>query len=442
MIARLHQPFRPTIITAPATPTVASEPGPGRGRRPGAGFGRLQQSHGNRAVQALLGEVVQAKTATGRPGDRWECEADRMAERVAGTATSLDDLRGRMERATGADLSGVHLHTDFHADGLNRGAGSLALTRGRDIYFRAGQYAPSTGAGRALIAHELTHVAQQSGDAGTPTVQHMIPAINGVIKRLRDRGLIPSLNDPGSELLATIDSWGRTSAQGLRMALFSVKNATLFTLVGDHKWMDEALTTLSEAATTWLAAHASDSRGVGGDHRERAELVQAIKDEATRQLSHQHAIDSYRLQVKEKKWRERLLSGATSGSVNSRLTPPKRTQAEVSLARGGRHLPALSTHITGGMTDPRYPFRPSPEAKAAGLSKPEAFAIHVYTDDRRRGRGDPGRNRGAGLDAPSLHGPQPARATRRIGRRRTDQGDDHARVAVTLSTEDGVEDAP
>jgi hypothetical protein len=45
----------------------------------------------------------------------------------------------------------------------------LAYTAGSSIVFGAGQYAPESSAGRRLIAHELTHVLQQSqGGTGTP----------------------------------------------------------------------------------------------------------------------------------------------------------------------------------------------------------------------------------------------------------------------------------
>lgn len=37
-----------------------------------------------------------------------------------------------------------------------------AYTLGRDIVFGAGSYAPLTTGGRALLAHELTHVVQQN----------------------------------------------------------------------------------------------------------------------------------------------------------------------------------------------------------------------------------------------------------------------------------------
>lgn len=65
----------------------------------------------------------------------------------------------------GADLSSVRVHTDGEADQLSRAVDATAFTHGSDIYFTQGTYAPSTGAGQHLLAHELTHVVQQSGGA-------------------------------------------------------------------------------------------------------------------------------------------------------------------------------------------------------------------------------------------------------------------------------------
>src|SRR5262249_11272126 len=42
-----------------------------------------------------------------------------------------------------------------------RAVNALAYTVGQDVVFGAGQYAPGTNEGRKLLAHELTHVAQQ-----------------------------------------------------------------------------------------------------------------------------------------------------------------------------------------------------------------------------------------------------------------------------------------
>jgi hypothetical protein len=48
---------------------------------------------------------------------------------------------------------------------LNRTLSAQAFTHGQDIYMGAGRYAPTTTTGRHLLAHELTHVMQQSGPA-------------------------------------------------------------------------------------------------------------------------------------------------------------------------------------------------------------------------------------------------------------------------------------
>src|SRR5215213_1078318 len=38
-----------------------------------------------------------------------------------------------------------------------------AFTTGTDVFFAAGEYQPGTSQGGSLLAHELTHVAQQRG---------------------------------------------------------------------------------------------------------------------------------------------------------------------------------------------------------------------------------------------------------------------------------------
>jgi hypothetical protein len=45
---------------------------------------------------------------------------------------------------------------------LNKQLGAKAFTTGNDIFFRQGQYDPHSSAGQELIAHEATHVVQQS----------------------------------------------------------------------------------------------------------------------------------------------------------------------------------------------------------------------------------------------------------------------------------------
>jgi hypothetical protein len=71
-----------------------------------------------------------------------------------------------MERGFGRDFSAVRVHADGAAGGLNGALGARAFTTGSDIFFASGEYRPETGAGRRLLAHELTHVVQQSDGRG------------------------------------------------------------------------------------------------------------------------------------------------------------------------------------------------------------------------------------------------------------------------------------
>jgi hypothetical protein len=64
---------------------------------------------------------------------------------------------GRM----GRDFAGVRIHTGESAARSASALHANAYTMGRDIVFGAGNFQPSTHTGRRLLAHELTHVAQQ-----------------------------------------------------------------------------------------------------------------------------------------------------------------------------------------------------------------------------------------------------------------------------------------
>ena len=69
----------------------------------------------------------------------------------------------------GHDFANVRVHADTAAAESARALNALAYTVGRDVVFGAGQYAPGTRAGKQLLAHELTHVVQQSAAA---SLQH------------------------------------------------------------------------------------------------------------------------------------------------------------------------------------------------------------------------------------------------------------------------------
>ena len=154
--------------------------------------------------------IIQPKLIIGQPDDKYEQEADRVAEQVmsmpeprlqrqaeeeepeeeeeeliqtkqvsihapavtpnlASHIQSLEgggqplprSMRAFFEPRFGYDFSQVRVHTDSHARNTARAINAKAFTTGNDVVFGAGQYSPETSAGKRLLAHELMHVIQQ-----------------------------------------------------------------------------------------------------------------------------------------------------------------------------------------------------------------------------------------------------------------------------------------
>jgi hypothetical protein len=71
-------------------------------------------------------------------------------------------VRHGVEAALGTDLSAVRLHADRQAARAAAQLDAAAFTLGSDIWFGAGRLDTGSEAGRALLGHELVHVAEHS----------------------------------------------------------------------------------------------------------------------------------------------------------------------------------------------------------------------------------------------------------------------------------------
>jgi hypothetical protein len=163
----------------------------------------------------FLSHHLQAKLTVGAPNDPLEREADHVAAQVmrsvdggtglnaasqmsapvvhrhtngdgkcAGTAEAppivhqalrspgqpLDASVRLMESRFGRDFSDVRIHTDSLAAQSAQAVNALAYTAGNHVVFAPGQYSPGSSEGTTLLAHELTHVVQQS-HTGKPLIQ-------------------------------------------------------------------------------------------------------------------------------------------------------------------------------------------------------------------------------------------------------------------------------
>ena len=87
----------------------------------------------------------------------------RLAMSRGGGSPLPGHLRADMEARFGNDFSAVRVHTGGEAEQLNQNLSARAFTHGSDIYMGSSQYTPDSTEGQRLLAHELTHVVQQTG---------------------------------------------------------------------------------------------------------------------------------------------------------------------------------------------------------------------------------------------------------------------------------------
>ena len=170
-----------------------------------------RQAAGNLAIQRFMKQRLRVypKLQVNQSTNAYEQEADSVAEKIsrADDATRLDvtqrtnstattntsspfgimidqglrETRGNgqslplwigesMGERLGADFSDVRIHSDAKAHQISNSFGANAFTQGKDIYFNAGKYDPTSQEGNRLLTHELAHVVQQ-GDTASEHVQ-------------------------------------------------------------------------------------------------------------------------------------------------------------------------------------------------------------------------------------------------------------------------------
>jgi len=130
-------------------------------------------------------------------------------------------LRDRFERATGRDLSAVRLRHDPAAAQTAKALGARAYTRGSTIVFAHGEYAPETGIGASLLAHELAHVAQigAAPPLETSVAQPRAPPTAEMIQRApNDAGSTGFLGSIVDQALSLLPDVFANTLRGIRRA--------------------------------------------------------------------------------------------------------------------------------------------------------------------------------------------------------------------------------
>lgn len=205
-------------------------------------FSNLKSNEAKDTVATNAGKAFfQAKLAINQPGDQYEQEADAVADKImqpegakssfffnppplqrkcahceeeekaqrkekGNTTVSpaleenyIQNLSGGeplqanekafFESRIGADFSSVRIHDNSRANESVKNINARAYTHDNHIIFGSGEYQPGTDNGKKLMAHELTHVVQQTGmvqrkcgaaDLGSPA-QACTPSTAGVV---------------------------------------------------------------------------------------------------------------------------------------------------------------------------------------------------------------------------------------------------------------------
>jgi len=73
------------------------------------------------------------------------------------------ETKSFMESSFGYDFGNIQIHNDSLAHQSSADINAMAYTHGNHVAFATGKYQPHTHSGKKLLAHELTHVVQQSG---------------------------------------------------------------------------------------------------------------------------------------------------------------------------------------------------------------------------------------------------------------------------------------
>jgi hypothetical protein len=151
----------PTTLLGPRWPGVQRQPALAPARSP---F-ELEADRAARADRAETPSRITGRTTGSRLDD------DLVQDELGSPGRPLDPaLRKTLGSRLHHDFSTVRIHTGGAAAEAATELRARAFTHGRDIVFGAGEFAPVTARGRALLVHELAHVVQQSG-AGAATVQ-------------------------------------------------------------------------------------------------------------------------------------------------------------------------------------------------------------------------------------------------------------------------------
>lgn len=149
----------------------------------GAGNDALEREADRNAEQVMTasaqssvgGAPLGIQCLSGQATGQMITAPDSVDRTLASSGKALEPaVRQDMEQRFGYDFSRVRVHSGTEAEQSARDVNAHAYTVGQNIVFGAGGFTPETHQGRRLLAHELTHVVQQSKGSVEPMIQRRL----------------------------------------------------------------------------------------------------------------------------------------------------------------------------------------------------------------------------------------------------------------------------
>jgi hypothetical protein len=194
------------VVMRSFAPKLSSSPKPVSASAARPNLPRTASTHhnydfGRIPVHPPAAQAEQTTVAISEPSDRYEQQADRLADQVMSGNRPIDRSNRQVDSdtkdpiAASADypsrgentlepedrrffesrfhhnFADVKIYSDREANQSALALHARAYTTGNTISFAAGEYRPGTIEGRHLLAHELSHVIQQRSTPGAPLVQ-------------------------------------------------------------------------------------------------------------------------------------------------------------------------------------------------------------------------------------------------------------------------------
>jgi len=168
-VMNMSQPAAETVTIKPATSTqnkteVSNEKEPEEEKEEKEEYTEEKQSITGKSRKLISAASSDENQLQRKPsGNTANIVSGNVQQVIQSQGKPLDQsTRSFMESRFGFDFGKVQIHNDSLAYQSAKDINALAYTHRHHIAFGEGQYQPQTESGKRLLAHELTHVVQQS----------------------------------------------------------------------------------------------------------------------------------------------------------------------------------------------------------------------------------------------------------------------------------------